>query len=198
MQPNQPMMPSQPSERAFAESKYRVARAQLLMVTAFTLLNIILAATNADIYMLFTAEIPYFLTAVGLLPIAVAGIDIDAMMKGAADACELYRNPDLTQNDCYRYAAVRNALYAKNKTIEIMVNYEPSLHFLTEWWKQLFGESEGKDHKGIFPAAADFSSDLHSMGQYIQDGLRNIFETVINFENPRKDIVIKKFPNLLV
>jgi len=90
------------------------------------------------------------LTAVGLLPIAVAGIDIDSMMKGAADARELYSNPNLMENDCYKYAAVRNALYRKNKTIEIMVNYEPSLHYFTEWWKQLYGESEGKDQKGIF------------------------------------------------
>lgn len=132
------------------------------------------------------------LTAVGLLPIAVTGIDIGQMMKGAADAFGLYRNPDLSQNDCYRYAAVRNALYAKNKIVEIMVNYEPSLHFLTEWWKQLYGESEGKDHKGIFPAGVDFTTDLHSMGQYVQDGLRNIFETVINVEKPRKSLVIKE------
>lgn len=132
------------------------------------------------------------LTAVGLLPIAVAGIDIDSMMKGAADARELYSNPNLMENDCYKYAAVRNALYRKNKTIEIMVNYEPSLHYFTEWWKQLYGESEGKDQKGIFPAGVDFTTDLHSMGQYIQDGLRNIFETVIRVEKPRKNIVIKE------
>lgn len=131
------------------------------------------------------------LTPVGLLPIAVAGIDIDSMMKGAADAYELYRNPDPATNDCYRYAAARNALYRKNKTTEIMVNYEPSLHFFTEWWKQLYGESEGKDQKGIFPAGVDFTTDLHSMGQYVQDGLRNIFETVLNVEEPRKNMVIK-------
>lgn len=132
------------------------------------------------------------LTAVGLLPIAVAGIDIDAMMKGAADACELYDNPDIASNECYQYAAVRNALYRKNKTTEIMVNYEPSLHFLTEWWKQLYGESEGKDQKGIFPAGVDFTTDLHSMGQYVQDGLRNIFETVLCVEAPRKNMTIKE------
>lgn len=132
------------------------------------------------------------LTPVGLLPISVAGIDIDEMMKGAGDAYELYKNPCLSDNDCYKYAAARNALYRKGKTTEIMVNYEPSLHFLTEWWKQLFGESEGKDQKGIFPAGVDFTTDLHSMGQYVQDGLRNISETVLNVEKPKKNLVIKQ------
>ncbi|RCX17488.1 glucose-6-phosphate isomerase [Anaerobacterium chartisolvens] len=132
------------------------------------------------------------LTAVGLLPIAVCGASIDDIMKGAADAYELYKNPNLDENDCYKYAAARNALYRKNKTTEIMVNYEPSLHFFTEWWKQLFGESEGKDQKGIFPAGVDFSTDLHSMGQYIQDGLRNIFETVLSVEKPKKSITVKE------
>ncbi len=131
------------------------------------------------------------LTPVGLLPIAVSGADIDRMMEGAAHAHKLYSNPDIRENDCYKYAAVRNSLYRKNKAIEIMVNYEPALHFFTEWWKQLYGESEGKDQKGIFPAGVDFSADLHSMGQYIQDGLRNIFETVINVEKPRKVITVK-------
>jgi len=132
------------------------------------------------------------LTPVGLLPIAVAGIDIDGMMKGAADAEELYSAPSVAANECYRYAAVRNALYRKGKTTEIMVNYEPSMHFFTEWWKQLYGESEGKDQKGIFPAGVDFTTDLHSMGQYIQDGLRNIFETVLNVEQPRKNMDIRE------
>ena len=132
------------------------------------------------------------LTPVGLLPIAVAGIDIDRMMKGAADAADLYSNDDITVNECYQYAALRNALYRKGKTIEIMVNYEPSMHYFTEWWKQLYGESEGKDQKGIFPAGVDFTTDLHSMGQYIQDGLRNIFETVLNIEKPRKNLAIKE------
>ena len=131
------------------------------------------------------------LTPVGLLPIAVAGIDIDEMMKGAADASELYNNADVASNECYQYAAVRNALYRKGKTTEIMVNYEPSMHFFTEWWKQLYGESEGKDNKGIFPAGVDFTTDLHSMGQYIQEGLRNIFETVFNIETPKKNMTIK-------
>lgn len=132
------------------------------------------------------------LTAVGLLPIAVSGADIDKLMEGAAAACNQYNNPRLMENDCYKYAAVRNAFYRKNKTTEIMVNYEPSLHFFTEWWKQLYGESEGKDQKGIFPAGVDFSADLHSMGQYIQDGLRNIFETVLHVETPRKRMTVEE------
>ncbi|HOQ76146.1 MAG TPA: glucose-6-phosphate isomerase [Thermoclostridium sp.] len=131
------------------------------------------------------------LTAVGLLPIAAAGIDISEMMKGARDAYDDCKKP-YAENDSYLYAAVRNALYRKGKTTEILVNYEPSLHYLTEWWKQLYGESEGKDKKGIFPAGVDFSTDLHSMGQYIQDGLRNIFETVINVEKCRKPLEMIK------
>ena len=132
------------------------------------------------------------LTAVGLLPIAAAGIDIDAMMRGAKDAMDEYNNPNLAENQCYQYAAVRNALARKGKTVEMVVNYEPAaLHYFGEWWKQLYGESEGKDNKGIFPAAADFSSDLHSMGQYIQDGQRIMFETAILVEEPRKNITIE-------
>ena len=122
------------------------------------------------------------LTAVGLLPIAVAGINIDEMMQGATDAREKYSNPSLKENECYQYAAMRNALYNKGKNVEVLVNYEPSLHYFNEWWKQLYGESEGKDQKGIFPAAVDFSTDLHSMGQFIQDGSRIMFETVLNVE----------------
>ena len=132
------------------------------------------------------------LTPVGLLPIAAAGIDIDEMMKGAAASREAYSSPELDKNDAYKYAVTRNILYRKGKTTEILVNYEPCLHYFGEWWKQLYGESEGKDGKGIFPAAVDFSTDLHSMGQYIQEGLRNIFETVINVENPRKNIIIEE------
>ncbi len=131
------------------------------------------------------------LTAVGLLPIAAAGIDIDAMMKGAADGRDAYAETDIAKNPAYQYAVVRNALSRKGKTVEMMVNFEPALHYFGEWWKQLYGESEGKDHKGIFPAAADFSSDLHSMGQYIQQGQRILFETAILVENPRKDVTIK-------
>jgi len=132
------------------------------------------------------------LTAVGLLPIAVAGIDIDEMMKGAADAYNAYNTPDLANNGCYQYAAVRNVLYRKGKSIEILVNYEPSMHFFTEWWKQLYGESEGKGNKGIFPAGVDFTTDLHSLGQFIQDGPRNMFETVISIGEPRKSVIIKE------
>ena len=134
------------------------------------------------------------LTAVGLLPIAAAGIDIDELMKGAAAAREAYKEKNIENNDCYKYAAVRNALYAKGKVTEIVANFEPSLHYFGEWWKQLFGESEGKDQKGIFPAAADFSTDLHSLGQFIQEGSRNIFETFINVEKPRKEITIGTDP----
>ncbi|MCI8403438.1 MAG: glucose-6-phosphate isomerase [Clostridia bacterium] len=131
------------------------------------------------------------LTAVGLLPIAAAGIDIDKMMQGAKDAQDEYANPNLEENQCYQYAVVRNALSRKGKAIELMVNYEPALHYFGEWWKQLYGESEGKDNKGIFPAAADFSSDLHSMGQYIQQGQRILIETALLVETPRKNIEIK-------
>ena len=123
------------------------------------------------------------LTAVGLLPIAVAGIDVDALMKGAQDAAKAYGDPDIRKNDCYKYAAMRNILYRKGKTTEILVGYEPSNQMMNEWWKQLFGESEGKDQRGIYPSSVIFSTDLHSLGQYIQDGVRNIFETVLNVES---------------
>ncbi|NOW07256.1 glucose-6-phosphate isomerase [Clostridium beijerinckii] len=135
------------------------------------------------------------LTAVGLLPIAAAGIDIDEMMKGAADARTAYSVPSIKENDAYKYAAARNALYNKGASIEVLVNYEPSLHYFNEWWKQLYGESEGKDHKGLFPASVDFSTDLHSMGQYIQDGRRIMFETVVNIEKPKYEINIEEADN---
>jgi len=135
------------------------------------------------------------LTAVGLLPIAAAGIDIDEMMKGAAEAREAYSKPSLKENEAYKYAAVRNALYNKGKVIEVLVNYEPSLHYFNEWWKQLYGESEGKDNKGLFPAAVDFTTDLHSMGQYIQEGRRVLFETVINVEKAKYEINIEAAEN---
>lgn len=128
------------------------------------------------------------LTAVGLLPIAVCGADIDAMMQGAADARELYASSDVLENECYQYAAIRNILHRKGKNIEMLVNYEPELQYFIEWWKQLYAESEGKDQKGIFPAGVSFSTDLHSMGQYIQDGLRTIFETILYVENSKTDI----------
>ena len=134
------------------------------------------------------------LTAVGLLPIAVAGADIDKMMQGAADAREMYSKSNLDENECYQYAAIRNIMHQKGKNIEMLVNYDPELQYFTEWWKQLYGESEGKDQKGIFPAGVNFSTDLHSMGQYIQDGLRTIFETVLYVENSKTDITIEETP----
>jgi glucose-6-phosphate isomerase len=130
------------------------------------------------------------LTSVGLLPIAVAGIDIEKLISGAKEAAIKYSNKQ--DNDCYKYAVIRNILYKKNKITEILVNYEPKMHYFTEWWKQLFGESEGKENKGIFPAGVDFTTDLHSMGQYIQEGERNLFETVVNFETPFRDIIVSK------
>ena len=132
------------------------------------------------------------LTAVGLLPIAVSGADIDTLMSGAAEAAKEYSVCDLEKNDCYRYAALRNALYRKGKEIELMVSYEPRFTMFAEWFKQLFGESEGKDQKGIFPASVIFSTDLHSMGQYIQDGRRILFETVVNIADCGSDTVIKE------
>lgn len=134
------------------------------------------------------------LTAVGLLPIATAGIDIEAMMQGARDAQAEYNNPNLSENGAYQYAAVRNALYRKGKTVEILVNYEPGLHYVSEWWKQLYGESEGKDFKGIYPASVDFSTDLHSMGQFIQEGNRIIFETVLQVGEVAEQIAIPHDP----
>ena len=127
------------------------------------------------------------LTAVGLLPIAVAGIDIDALMKGAADAREQYMSPELDKNDCYRYAAIRNILYRSGKKIEMMAAYEPDYTMMCEWFKQLFGESEGKNGIGIYPASVEFNADLHSMGQYIQDGPRTLMETVVSFDEPLCD-----------
>ena len=132
------------------------------------------------------------LTAVGLLPIACSGIDIDKLMEGAQIAQERYNDSNLKYNECYKYAVSRNILNKLYKNIEILVNYEPKMHYFTEWWKQLYGESEGKDQKGIFPAGVDFTTDLHSMGQYIQQGRRNLFETVINIENSNSDITIQK------
>lgn len=130
------------------------------------------------------------LTAVGLLPIATAGINIDNLMEGARIAEKRYDDPDLKYNQCYQYAVVRNMLYKKRKLIELLVNYEPKMHYFTEWWKQLYGESEGKDKKGIFPAGVDNTTDLHSMGQYIQDGKRTLFETIIEVKNPKSDLTI--------
>ena len=132
------------------------------------------------------------LTAVGLLPIAAAGINIDELMEGARIAQDRYSDGNLKYNECYKYAALRNVLYEEEKNIEILVTYEPKMHYFIEWWKQLFGESEGKEKKGIYPSGAEFTTDLHSLGQYIQEGRRNLFETVISIENSENDIKLKK------
>ncbi len=134
------------------------------------------------------------LTAVGLLPIAVAGISIDDMMKGAADSREKYNNDSVEENDCLRYAAIRNILYNKGKKIEILAAYEPAVQMFSEWWKQLYGESEGKDNKSLYPSSVIFSTDLHSLGQYIQEGLRTMFETVLDFKNANDKVVIPDDP----
>ncbi len=132
------------------------------------------------------------LTAVGLLPIAVAGADIKALMEGAAKAREDYAVCDIEKNDCYRYAVLRNILYRKGKSVEMLVSYDPAFTMMAEWYKQLYGESEGKDHKGIFPASATFSTDLHSLGQFIQDGSRVMFETVVDIKKPKQDLFIEE------
>lgn len=132
------------------------------------------------------------LTAVGLLPMAVAGIDLDAVMAGAKNAQDALASGDLDANDCYQYAAARNILSRKGKSIELLVSYEPAFTLMGEWWKQLFGESEGKDNKGLFPASATFSTDLHSLGQFIQQGSRTMFETVVHFAKPKSDYRIEK------
>ena len=134
------------------------------------------------------------LTAVGLLPIAVSGADIDKLMEGAAAGRKAALEAPFEENDALKYAAIRNILLRKGKAIEILANYEPSVHYVSEWWKQLYGESEGKDQKGIFPASVDLTTDLHSMGQFIQDGSRNLFETVINIEASREEIIIGEEP----
>lgn len=135
------------------------------------------------------------LTAVGLLPIAACGANIERMMEGAATARDDFGKSELKDNQAYQYAAVRNALYNKGKTIEMLINYEPGLQYFSEWWKQLFGESEGKDQKGIYPSSASFSTDLHSLGQYVQEGRRDLFETIIKVDNPRHELKIGKEEN---
>ena len=135
------------------------------------------------------------LTAVGLLPIAVAGIDIEQLMAGAEHASKLYANPNMKENDCYKYAAIRNILYRKGKSLEILAGYEPFAAMFHEWWKQLYGESEGKDGKGIFPASVVFSTDLHSLGQFVQDGSRILFETVIDIADVGSQFAIPEDPH---
>ncbi|WP_371069361.1 glucose-6-phosphate isomerase [Sediminibacillus sp. JSM 1682029] len=132
------------------------------------------------------------LTAVGLLPIAASGIDIDAMMDGAYKAQQELSSENLDENPAYQYAAVRNIFYNKGKNIEMLINYEPALQYFAEWWKQLFGESEGKDFKGLYPSSANFSTDLHSLGQYVQEGRRDLFETVLHVEEPKSNITIEE------
>ena len=132
------------------------------------------------------------LTAVGLLPIAVSGADIDKLMEGAASAREQALNSEFAQNPALQYAAIRNILHRKGKSVEVLANYEPALHYVSEWWKQLYGESEGKDQKGIFPASVDLTTDLHSMGQFIQDGSRIMYETVMCVENSRSEVVLQE------
>ncbi len=134
------------------------------------------------------------LTAVGLLPIAVSGADINKLMEGAQAGRKAALEAPFEENDALKYAALRNILLRKGKSIEILANYEPSVHYVSEWWKQLYGESEGKDQKGIFPASVDLTTDLHSMGQFIQDGSRNMFETVINIETSREEILLEEEP----
>ncbi|NMB16706.1 MAG: glucose-6-phosphate isomerase, partial [Firmicutes bacterium] len=134
------------------------------------------------------------LTPVGLLPMAAAGLDVEEVIQGAADAYGRLQSPDLAENDCYRYAVLRHLLYQKGKIVELLVSYEPSLQYFAEWWKQLFGESEGKENKGIFPASCQYTTDLHSLGQYVQEGRRIIFETVIDIGQPRREVKIPPDP----
>lgn len=183
--------------REFLENKYGLAEARSrIYVTTDKEKGALKKLSESEGYQTFV--IPdnvggrySVLTAVGLLPIAVAGIDIDKLMKGALYAQNKYADENLKYNDCYKYAVTRNILYKNKKDIELLVDYEPKLHYFIEWWKQLYGESEGKDNKGIFPAGVEFTTDLHSMGQYIQEGRRNLFETVLNVEKSKTDIEIK-------
>ena len=183
--------------REYLESKYGIDEARKrIYVTTDKTKGALKTLSNEEEYETFV--IPdniggrySVLTAVGLLPIAVAGVDIKRLMEGARNAQEKYNEEDLKYNDCYKYAVIRNILYNQNKTTEILVNYEPKMLYFTEWWKQLYGESEGKEGKGIFPAGTIFTTDLHSLGQYIQEGKRNLFETVINIEKSKTNIKLK-------
>ena len=183
--------------REVLETKYGIAEARKrIYVTTDKARGALKILSNEEKYETFV--IPdniggrfSVLTAVGLLPIATAGIDIDKLMQGAKNAQDRYSDENVKYNDCYKYAVIRNLLYNSNKTIEVLANYEPKLHYFTEWWKQLYGESEGKDKKGIFPAGVDLTTDLHSMGQYIQDGRRDLFETVINVKENSSEITIQ-------
>ena len=183
--------------REYLESKYGIDEARRrIYVTTDKTKGALKTLANEEEYETFV--IPdnvggrfSVLTAVGLLPIAVSGIDIEKLMVGARNGQDKYNDSDVKYNDCYRYAVARNILYKQNKNIEILVNYEPKMLYFTEWWKQLYGESEGKEENGIFPTGATFTTDLHSLGQYIQEGERNLFETIINIENTKTDIKMK-------
>ena len=183
--------------REYLESKYGIDEARKrIYVTTDKTKGALKTLSNEEEYETFV--IPdniggrySVLTAVGLLPIAVAGVDIKRLMEGARNAQEKYNEEDLKYNDCYKYAVIRNILYNQNKITEILVNYEPKMLYFTEWWKQLYGESEGKEGKWIFPAGTIFTTDLHSLGQYIQEGKRNLFETVINIEKSKTNIKLK-------
>lgn len=184
--------------REFMESKYGVAEARSrIYVTTDKQKGALKQLAEEEGYEQFVIPDEIggrysVLTAVGLLPIAVAGKNVDQLMSGALAAQEKYADSDLKYNECYQYAVVRNILYKLYKNTEILVDYEPRLHYFIEWWKQLYGESEGKELKGIFPAGAEFTTDLHSMGQYIQQGRRNLFETVLNVEHSDTDMKVKK------
>ena len=183
--------------REVLETKYGVDEARKrIYVTTDKQRGALKALSNEEKYETFIIQDNIggrfsVLTAVGLLPIATAGINIDKLMEGARKAQEVYSNSSLKNNDCYKYAVARNLLYNSGKTIEILANYEPKLHYFTEWWKQLYGESEGKDLKGIFPAGVDLTTDLHSMGQYIQDGKRDLIETVLKVKENESEITIQ-------
>lgn len=136
-------------------------------------------------------------TAVGLLPVCASGVNIDDLIKGASDAYFDCKNTKYLDNSSLLYASIRNLLYDKGKMVEVLINYEPKLTFISEWWKQLYGESEGKDHKGLFPSSLVYSTDLHSMGQYIQDGMRIMFETIVNIKKPQIDFTLQSEENNL-
>ena len=182
--------------REIIEGKYGIEEARKrIYVTTDSKKGALKTLANAEGYETFVIPDDVggrfsVLTPVGLLPIAVSGIDIDELMDGAIVAEDKYSDSSLEYNNCYQYSVIRNLLYENGKEIEMLESYEPCMHYFIEWWKQLFGESEGKEHKGLFPAGAEFTTDLHSLGQYIQDGKRIMFETVLNFETSKTDITI--------
>lgn len=182
--------------REIIEGKYGIEEARKrIYVTTDKKKGALKALSNAENYETFVIPDDVggrfsVLTPVGLLPIAVSGVDIDELIEGAMIGEDKYSDSSLEYNKCYQYAVLRNLLYESGKSVEMLESYEPRMHYFIEWWKQLFGESEGKEHKGIFPAGAEFTTDLHSLGQFIQDGSRIMFETVLSFENSETDITI--------